>query len=118
LRCDRNQLFAEAVYLFRQGERWWPDKAFEAKWIQPEQDKRYEADPWEDVLIPYLHEYREKPLLISDIARGALTLLDVHKIGTHDARRIAAILEREGWERGPRLAHGRFWIKKPKEPKT
>jgi predicted P-loop ATPase len=47
LACDRDQLLAEAVHLYQQGERWWPNSDFEAKHIRPEQDARYEADAWE-----------------------------------------------------------------------
>ncbi len=34
LKHDRDQLFAEALQLFRKGEPWWPDKAFEAAHIK------------------------------------------------------------------------------------
>jgi predicted P-loop ATPase len=54
LRRDRDQLFAEAVQLFRDGVPWWPDKEFEQRYIQPEQDARFEADPWEDPVGDYL----------------------------------------------------------------
>jgi hypothetical protein len=37
LAADRDQLFAEAVHLFKAGAKWWPDKDFEAKHIKPEQ---------------------------------------------------------------------------------
>jgi predicted P-loop ATPase len=45
LRANRDQYFAEAVSLFRQGVPWWeiPDAEAKAK-----QAQRYENDPWQD----------------------------------------------------------------------
>jgi len=113
LKRDRDQLFAEALQLFRDGTPWWPDKEFEQKHIQPEQDVRFEADPWEDPVGEYLAR-TSAAVLISQIAKDVLGFDGYSRLGTADARRIAAILEREGWERGKRQLNGRFWIKKPK----
>jgi hypothetical protein len=33
LKCDREQLFAEAVMNYRRGEKWWPEQAFENEHI-------------------------------------------------------------------------------------
>src|SRR6516165_12776114 len=78
---------------------WWPDKEFEQKHIQPEQDVRFEADPWEDPVGEYLAR-TSAAVLISQIAKDVLGFDGYSRLGTADARRIAAILEREGWERG------------------
>jgi predicted P-loop ATPase len=115
LKQDRDQLFAEAKHLFEKGEQWWPDKAFEAKHIKPEQDARFEADPWEDPVTQYLDALiGQDPTIVvtvSQVAKYALGFLSDAKLGTTDARRITGILEREKWERKARTATGRWWGK-------
>jgi predicted P-loop ATPase len=107
----RDQLFAEAVALYRQGSKWWPDRDFEAQQIKPQQDDRYEADAWEGAIAKFLIG-RDK-VTILEVAREAL-FIDMPKIGTSDQRRISAALERLGRERGPRSgASGeRSWVKR------
>ncbi len=104
---DRDQLFAEAVALYRKGAKWWPDQAFEAEHIRPEQDARYEADAWEQAIGTFLGTVRQTTVL--QVAREAL-LIELPKIGTADQRRIGAALERLGWTRGKRTLDGRWWV--------
>ena len=44
---DRDQLWAEAVALYRQGAQWWLTEA-EEEVARVEQEKRYARDPWAD----------------------------------------------------------------------
>lgn len=106
---DRDQLLAEALHLFRQGEPWWPDREFEHDHIQPEQEARFEGDAWEEAIEHYLSPFHETTVL--EVAKGALSF-ETSKLGTADQRRITAIMERLGWERGAR-AHGgkRKWVR-------
>jgi predicted P-loop ATPase len=106
---DRDQLFAEAVEEYREGGEWWPDKAFEHQYIQPEQEARYEGDAWEEPIPEWLEGHTVKTT-ISAVAMGALGLTK-DRLGTNDQRRIAAILTRLGWKQ-VRTNKGRFWIKK------
>jgi predicted P-loop ATPase len=104
---DRDQLFAEAVELYRQGEPWWPDRTFEQQHIKQEQEARFEADAWEDHIADFVATRTR--VTIGEIAQGAL-FFDKSKIGTADQRRIAAILELLGWHRLPKDRQGkRFW---------
>jgi hypothetical protein len=104
----RDQLFAEAVALYRQGVPWWPDKDFEREHIMPEQADRYEADAWEDNIAAYLAAATK--VTITQVAREAL-FLDTPRLGTAEQRRIAAAMELLGWKRLPRSKQGRFWTK-------
>ena len=112
LERDRDQLFAEAVRLYRQGVRWWPDAEFERKHIAPEQDARYEVDAWEQAISEWLEKHKTQcdaePVTVLTVARTAL-YLETPKIGTADQRRIAAALERMGWRRGTKQRFGVPW---------
>ena len=109
LERDRDMLFAEAVARYHDGARWWPDKNFEKTVIAPEQEARYEGDPWEEPIAKFL-EGRTK-VTVTEVAREAL-FMTTDRIGTHDTRRITPILEHLGWERLPKDSRGsRYWSK-------
>ena len=105
---DRDQLFAEAVKLYRDGTRWWPDRTFEQEHIQPEQAARFEADPWEETIEAYLNGLKQ-----TTVARVATSALGfpVGRIGTADQRRVGAVLTTLGWKRGTRANRARWWVK-------
>ncbi len=105
---DRDQLFAEAVHLYRNNARWWPDKAFEREHIQPQQEARYEGDAWEEPIREFLQGVSRTTIL--QVAKSALDF-KTDRIGTADQRRIAENMFAIGWTRGSRDGRGRWWIK-------
>jgi predicted P-loop ATPase len=113
LTADRDQLFAEAVEAFRAGETWWPDAEFEREHIKPEQEARYEADPWEQAIAAYIAPFSR--VRVTEIARDALHIDTVGKIGTGDQRRIASVLTSKGWTPG-RDWQGRFYAAPEAQP--
>jgi predicted P-loop ATPase len=107
---DRDQLFAEAVHLYRHDFNWWPDAAFEREFIAPEQEARYEADAWEERIERFLAGKQRTTVL--DVARNGLEI-EIPRIGTADQRRITAALERLRWSRGKREGTARWWVAPP-----
>lgn len=106
LRHDRDQLFAEAVHAFRAGAQWWPDADFEAKHIAPEQEARFEADPWEATIKAFLAP--RHTATVPEIARECIGI-ELTKQDVKESRRITAILEREKWTPERTKKDGRFW---------
>jgi predicted P-loop ATPase len=106
LSADRDQLFAEAVQLYRNGAQWWPDRGFEQQHIAPEQEARFEGDAWEEPIQSYLN--KSEKVTVSQVAKEAL-FFEAPRIGTADQRRISAILERLGWKRQPVDSKGNRW---------
>jgi predicted P-loop ATPase len=105
---DRDHLFAEAVHLYRTGTKWWPDDAFEREHIKPEQEARFEADAWEEMIANYLAGLSK--VTVGEVARDALHI-ETSRIGTADQRRITAAMERLGWRRGEKDWKGRIaWV--------
>jgi predicted P-loop ATPase len=122
---DRNQLFAEAVALYRTGRAWWPDRKFELEHAMPEQAARYESDPWEPLVRNYLASKTRVSLL--EVFVGALKYeveppahkegepwpmrgTPINRVGTSDQRRLAAVMTALGWEQKREAGTGRrYW---------
>jgi hypothetical protein len=130
LRRDRDQLFAEAVWRFKNGERWWPDAAFERTKIATEQEARFEADIWEQPIEQFLRGKTRTTLmeiaigaLGYEVTRPAMTVsgnepqpvrgTPINRLNINDQRRIAGILIHLEWE-PKRNEHGRWWEPKRK----
>ncbi|MBB3972519.1 VapE domain-containing protein [Hansschlegelia beijingensis] len=101
LERDREQLFAEAVAAYRGGAHWWPDGDFERKHIAPQQEERFEADAWEDVIATFLASRTVTTVKEVGTSEECLNI-ERGRLGTADQRRIAAALERLGWVRAPK----------------
>jgi predicted P-loop ATPase len=103
---DRDQLFAEVVYCFEQGDEWWPDKSFEQEIIMPEQSARLETDAWEETIGHFLNGQTRVTVL--QVARGALGI-ETSRLGTMEQRRITQVMEQLGWRRLRREGKARPW---------
>ena len=103
LRQDRDQLFAEALLLYRGGIRWWPDAEFESCVICPQQAARFEVDIWDEPIAAFLTG-RDR-VLVGEVARIGLGMTNA-RTGRADQNRIVAILERRGWTRQPKNSQG------------
>jgi predicted P-loop ATPase len=105
---DRDQLFAEAVALYRDGVSWWPSRQFERDHIAPEQEDRFETDIWEEQIVQYL--LCKDKVTVNEVARNGL-FIETPRLGTTDQRRIAAVLEHLGWQRKRGGKGVRWWVK-------
>ncbi|WP_245294542.1 virulence-associated E family protein [Rhizobium anhuiense] len=100
---DRDQLFAEAVARFKNGEPWWPDKDFEREHIEPEQAARYEPDVWAETIRAFIRN--RTTVLVGEIAKEALHF-ETNRIGRADQNRIVAVLKQVGWEKRKKDGRG------------
>jgi hypothetical protein len=109
LRADRDQIFAEAMVRYRNGEQWWPDDDFERRHITPEQRQREEIDEaWTEEIRQFLEGetwdgttwVQGGPLERVTLARVATQALriEIGRITKVDEKRIANILRQLGWE--------------------
>jgi predicted P-loop ATPase len=86
---DRDQLFAEAVEAYRAGEHWWPEVAFERAHIKPQQDARFDVDPWEDAIATFVKG--QDRVTVAQVAFSALGI-GVDKLNKSIEMRIGTVL--------------------------
>ncbi len=100
----RDQLWAEAVYLYFEGRTWWMDTPELSEMARVEQASRYEDDPWDEVIIRWadLRDSVSIPEVLTECLekrKDQWTQLDKN--------RVVRCLRSRGWERfhnGPRGA--------------
>jgi predicted P-loop ATPase len=103
---DRDQLFAEAVVGYQQGDWWWPDAQFESEYIKPAQSERYAGDVmWEDKIEKHISGRGR--VTVAEIAKDCLMFSDKDMRPEHGAR-ITSILREAGWV-SKRNGRARYW---------
>ena len=107
IRSDRDQLWAEALHLYRQGAQWWLKPTIEA--IATEQQQAFgEHDIWQDKIGAWLDtrtvnkghqdEYT-RPFTLDELFAGCLNYSDTSLVPKPDQNRAAACLKRLGFRR-------------------
>ncbi|THD62561.1 MAG: virulence-associated E family protein [Bradyrhizobium sp.] len=102
---QRDQLFAEAVKCYLEGETWHPDAKFEKEIIFPEQEDRYEPDAWEGPIRDYLQENAPEKVYLGEIFQHALAI-EVTGRDRGKQNRVTAILTRLHWGRLKKDSNG------------
>lgn len=105
LEADRDQLWAEAFHRYVEGEAWWP--ADDHKLLfEEQQEKRFDADVWEELISTWLMSTTKNRVLMSDIMGEALNL-EAAQMKPPEQKRVGQIMAHLGWVRvRPRVAGG------------
>jgi predicted P-loop ATPase len=95
IRKDRDQLWAEAVHLYRNGTKWWLTKE-ETKLAEEQQEDRYVEDPWMQFIDNYVGEKAE--VTSDDILLRAIEKQQ-ERWSALDQSRVAACLRKLGFKK-------------------
>lgn len=93
---DRDQLWAEAKQRYSAGEKWWLDTAALIEIAAEEQAARYQGDPWEEVMAPWL-EVRFSTS-VSEVLEKCVSTPQAQWTQA-DKNRVGRCLRALGWER-------------------
>lgn len=106
---DRDQLWAEAVYRFKSGEKWWLEDEQAVSVARAQQDARTQDDSWTEVIRKYLDD-RPSTVAITttQILRAAL-YIDIKDHDKAKQSRVGIIMRRKlGWRGRKSGAHRWF----------
>lgn len=96
LKRDREQLWAEAVHLYKTGMRYWMERNDEVwKLAGAQQAVRLLNDPWTVMIIEFCN--RHKFVTLEMILTECLQI-EIKKQTSWDQRRVAFVLKSSGWE--------------------
>jgi putative DNA primase/helicase len=125
LRRDVDQLWAEAVALYKAGTPWWVPPE-ESHFFAEQQEQRFAVDAWEDLVLDYLEgrgEFSESigqlnRVSVTDLLQKALKL-DKSRWDRQAMLRVVGVLRRHGWIRKRETKGTRQWYyARPEPPKS
>jgi predicted P-loop ATPase len=93
---DRDQLWAEAKHRYSSGEKWWLDTSALVEIASEEQSARYQGDPWEEIIGPWL-EVRSSTS-VSEVLEKCVNKPQAQWTQA-DKNRVGRCLRTLGWER-------------------
>jgi len=102
LKRDRDQIWAEALKCFNDGEPWWLAEDIETT-AREEQESRVSQDIWEGNVLQFLAGRPETS--VAEVAKGALDL-DIGRSDRATSNRIMSVLIRNGWVQSGRFTSG------------
>jgi putative DNA primase/helicase len=96
LEADRDQLFAEAMYYYRKGVKWYIERDEVEIMAQAtrEQSMRREHDTWEDAVVAYLDG--QTSVSAAEVMTGIG--IDVKDQTQRDKKRVKMLMKTLGWE--------------------
>lgn len=98
LAVARDQLWAEAVAVYRAGEPWHLDDPALVAAANQEQAERLEQDPWEDTIRDYLHGLPRDFVTTAEVLAGAIKLDAAHYDKRH-ANRVGTVMRALRWRK-------------------
>lgn len=108
LQRDRDQLWAEARVLYKQGVPWWftEEHVDAAATAKQEQEARYQEDAWEQPISDYLESRLHRPpddpayrVTTTRIFKNALHIEDMSRWDQRAKNTVARCLKRLGWKK-------------------
>jgi putative DNA primase/helicase len=111
LKEDRDQIWAEAVALYRAGQAWWLDSSELNAAAAAEQSARFEGDPWDDRIASWIQGKLD--VSIDEILTHCLGK-EVGHWSQVDKNRVSRVLRAANWYRfNSRLGSSREWRYRP-----
>lgn len=96
LKRDREQLWAEAVTLYRAGNAWWLDDPQILRAAEAEQAERYDTDPWQNLIAAHLRS--ESETAVDHLLEYCL-MKQPGQWTQGDKTRVGRCLKALGWEK-------------------
>jgi len=108
LRKDRDQLWAEAVKLYKGGCDWMVEPE-NRDIFREQQDARFMADAYEERIQRWLKEHPERATLKVNEVLGEALALDTARWTLAEQQRVGRCMARLGWERRKEKTGDRAW---------
>lgn len=105
IKADRDQVWAEAVEMYKAGIPWWPSKSL-LEDAREEQDARYASDPWEPIIANWIA--KKEDVSVQEILAGPLAI-DLERRDHKAQVRVSSCLKRLGWGRYRSSTGNREW---------